>query len=377
MGLSIGHLRVVTTLYAVEMNAHGWMLAAVALSQSLGMLVLAPLAGRWVDAYGARPVFVMGSAWGAIVCLLMPLVPSFSALLLFTAAASLAMPPRFVSINTIFMSRLKELGQDRAGWFRAAHVIGMTFLGAVLSTVLFPLYGPLPAFWCGAAIFGLNIVFLLFWGPSGAQPDLDVQRSKARGSLRQLLKFGPARRVALWEFSIQLLNAYFAFYIVIIVLRYLRLPEHVAGLAVAAQGVAFVLSLVAAGRLVIWRPRASRAVGGLLVLVALGELAASRLAAEVYLGAALLGCGLGLLQIINLTQFALLGETIGFSRAASINALSGPSGGVFGGLLGGLVEHWIGPQQLFLAFVPLFALLAFAQPSRRSMQRRQDDPEFH
>jgi hypothetical protein len=38
MGLSIGYSRVITTLYAVKMDASGWMLAAVAVSQSIGML---------------------------------------------------------------------------------------------------------------------------------------------------------------------------------------------------------------------------------------------------------------------------------------------------------------------------------------------------
>ncbi|MNT85532.1 hypothetical protein D3C72_2257090 [compost metagenome] len=73
-----------------------------------------------------------------------------------------------------------------------------------------------------------------------------------------------------------------------------------------------------------------------------------------------------MLQIINLTDFAVLGETIGFSQAASINALAGPSGGVFGGLLGGLMEHWIAPQPLFLAFVPLFAFLVLTKPGKQT-----------
>lgn len=366
MGLSIGYSRVITTLYAVRMDASGWMLAAVAVSQSIGMLVLATSAGRWVDAHGARVVFVLGSVWGMAICLLTPLVPTFWALLLFTAASSLAMPPRFVSINTIFMSRLRELGKQRAGWFRAAHVIGMTFLGAVLATTLFPLHGPVLAFWGAAAIFGLNIVVFLLGIGRGGQLEPRQRHSGKRESLAQLFKGAPAQRVAIWEFSIQSLNAYFAFYIVIIVLRYLHLPERTAGFVVAAQGVAFVLTLVAAGRLVVRYPRESCAVGGLLVVGALVGLAVSREAAEAYVFAALLGCGLGLLQIINLTEFAVLGETIGFSRAASINALAGPSGGVFGGLLGGLLEDWIAPQSLFLAFIPLFLLLALTRSSRRT-----------
>jgi MFS family permease len=352
MGLSIGYSRVITTLYAVKMGATGWMLAA--------MLILAAPAGRWVDAHGARTVFVLGSAWSVVVCLLTPTIPTLAALLLFTAAASLAMPPRFVSINTIFMSRLAELGKQRAGWFRAAHVIGMSFLGAVLATTLFPLYGPTPAFWAAAAIFGLNIVVFLS-GIGRAGPPGGRQRpAVGRSSLPELFETALARSVALREFSIQSLNAYFAFYSVIIVLRYLHLPERTAGFVVAAQGVAFVLTLVTAGTIVILSPRASRAVGGLMVVVALGGLAMSRGAVEMGLYALVLGCGLGLLQIINLTEFVVLGEQIGFSRAASINALAGPCGGVFGGLLGGLFEPWVSPQALFVAFIPLFALLGLS-----------------
>lgn len=361
MGLSIGYSRVVTTLYALQMDANGWMLGAIAVSQSIGMLVLATSAGRWVDAHGVRIVFILGSAWGMGVCLLTPLVPTFPALLLFTAAASLAMPPRFVSINTIFMSRLHELGKQRAGWFRAAHVIGMTFLGAVLATALFPLHGPVFAFWGAAAIFASNIaVFMLGIGRAG-QPTANPRLAGKRLSLAQLFGSAPARRTAMWEFSIQSLNAYFAFYVVIIVVRYMHLPERTAGFVVAAQGLAFVLTLVTAGPLVMRHPRASRRFGGLLVAAGLIGLAMSNEAAELYAVVPVLGCGLGLLQIINLTAFAALGETIGFSQAASINALSGPSGGVFGGLLGGLLAPWIAPQPLFLAFIPLFLLLSLAR----------------
>jgi hypothetical protein len=275
--------------------------------------------------------------------------------------ASLAMPPRFVSVNTIFMSRLHELGQQRAGWFRAAHVIGMTFLGAVLATVLFPLHGPVFAFWGAAAIFASNIVvFMLGIGRRG-QPAAKPRQAGQRLSLVQLFNSAPARRTAGWEFSIQSLNAYFAFYVVIIVVRYLHLPERTAGFVVAVQGLAFVLTLVTAGPFVIQHPQASRRLGALLVAAGLVGLAASNEAVELCAVAAVLGCGLGLLQIINLTAFAALGETIGFSQAASINALAGPSGGVFGGLIGGLLEPWVAPQTLFLAFIPLFVVLSLTR----------------
>lgn len=361
MGLSVGYARLVTTMYAVKLDAQGWMLAAVALSQSIGMVVLAAAAGRWVDAHGARPVFALGSAWGMLICLLTPLVPALPALLFFTAAGSLAMPPRFVSINTLFMSRLQDMGQQRVGWFRAAHVTGMSFLGALLATAVFPVFGPLPAFWCAAAIFALNIVvFLAGVGRHDARRK-PVRQAQVVSGLQQPVQSAQARRVALWEFSIQSLNAYFAFYIVIVVLRYLQLPAYSAGLSVAIQGASFVGALLAAGRLVAHHPRLSRRLGLALVLGALGALATARCVVGVGLGAAMLGGGLGLLQTLNLAAFANLGERIGFSRAAAINALSGPCGGALGGLLGGLAEPWVKPQSLFLAFIPWFGLLALTR----------------
>lgn len=362
MGVSIGYTRVITVLFAVQLNAQGWMLGAVALCQSIGMLVLAATAGRWVSAHGPRPVFLLGSAWALLVCLLTPLVPTLWALLLFTAAASLAMPLRFVSINTVFMSRLGEIGQHRAGWFRAAHVIGMTFLGAVTATTLFPVLGLRATFWLGAAVFGLNIVVLLL----GIRPEVQIGRtatpSGTQHSPLQLLKERLPRQVAAWEFSIQALNAYFTFYIVVIVLRYLQLPERVAGFTVGVHGVAFVWTLAAFGSLVLANPNKSRVLAGVLIVSALVGYAVAREAPQLYGCAAMLGSGLGLLQLLNLSAFGRLGEAIGFSQAASINALSGPSGGVLGGLLGGLLEPWISPQLVFLVFIPLFALLALKPP---------------
>lgn len=362
MGLSVGYARLVTTMYAVKLDAQGWMLAAVALSQSIGMVVLAAAAGRWVDAHGARPVFALGSAWGMLICLLTPLVPALPALLLFTAAGSLAMPPRFVSINTLFMSRLQDMGLQRVGWFRAAHVTGMSFLGALLATAVFPVFGPLTAFWCAAGIFALNIVvFLAGVGRHEARSTPVRQAQVVPGGRQRQKHSAQARRVALWEFSIQSLNAYFAFYIVVVVLRYLQLPAYAAGLSVAVQGASFVGALLAAGHLVNRRPGLSRRLGVALVLGALAALATAWSVLGVGLGAAMLGGGLGLLQTLNLAAFANLGERIGFSRAAAINALSGPCGGAVGGLLGGLAEPWVKPQSLFLAFVPLFGLLAFTR----------------
>jgi MFS family permease len=357
MGLSIGFSRVATTLYALELDAHGWNLAAVAFAQSIGMLVLGFSAGKWVSEYGTRPVFIFGTLWGALIYLATPLVPNLWALLVFSAAASLAMPLRFVSINTVFMSRLDDIGQQRAGWFRASHIIGMSFLGAVFATTLFPISGALPVFWIAAAIFLLNILTLLL---AFSPEDLGRAKITKSSSASAMISDSAARKVAFWEFIIQSLNAYYAFYIVVIVVRYLQLPAETAGFAVAIQGVSFVSTLITFGSFALRHRRSSPVIGASLVMVSLVMLALSEHQSAIFGAAALLGFGLGLLQIINLTQFARLGARIGYHRAASINALSGPSGGIVGGALGGIFESWMSPQTTFCIFLPLFLILILA-----------------
>ncbi|HRL20626.1 MAG TPA: hypothetical protein PLG97_08525 [Alcaligenes sp.] len=364
MGLSIGFTRVITALYAVELGAYGWQLAIVAFAQSIGMLLLARTAARWVDTTGPNKVFTAGSLWGLGICLTTPLFPSVAALALLTAMGSLAMPPRFVSINTIFMSQLETLGKQKAGWFRAAHIIGMTFMGALLATFVFPRVGAAYAFPLAAFIFVLNIA--VFHVGIGRHP-LPLRSHTAPTTPTNnvsLTRIPLVRKVALWEFAIQTLNAYFIFYIVIIVLRYLHLPETVAGIAVATQGCVFVGTLVCAGKCVVSHPMGSRRTGLALTALALLSLPVADTPSTIYLSAAGLGMGLGLLQIINLTDFADLGRSIGFSQAASINALAGPGGGILGGLLGGLLEPWIAPQTLFLFFLPPVLALGFWSTNR-------------
>ena len=361
MGLSIGYSRVATTLYALQLDAHGWKLAAVAFTQSIGMLVLGASAGGWVSRYGARPVFIFGTLWGIVIYLATPLIPNLWALLIFSAMASLAMPLRFVAVNTVFMSRLNEIGQQRAGWFRAAHVIGMSFLGAVLATNVFSVSGPLTLFWLAAAIFLMNIAVLLF---AFSPEDWMVAGSNKQSAVPQKIWSTSAKQIAFREFTIQSLNAYYAFYIVVIFVRYLHSSPKAAGLAVAIQGLVFVATLIVSGSFVLKYVKSSPIIGAILVIISVTILALSEHRLMLFSAGGLLGLGLGILQAMNLMQFARLGARIGYSQAASINALSGPSGGVVGGALGGVFEYWMSPQMVFFIFIPLFLILAFWREER-------------
>lgn len=360
MGISVGLAKVTTTLYALHLGAQGWMLGSIAAAQSLGILFSSLPMGVLVERYGPTRLFMAGSLIAGLLYLLLPLLPSSLFLLFMTALVSLVMPSRFVSLNTVFMAALERMGEGRAGWYRGTHMSGMFLIGPLLAALVVQAVGHAGSYWLIAAMFFATIwlsprVLSQYSGPARG----DGQHKAGMGEvLRSVLADPLARRLAWQEGSIQALNIYYAFYIVVIAVQSLGLPAAGAGSLVAVQGAAFVFALFLLGGWVGRLGRQAFPLGALLVVLAASILAFAARPVWLWGGGAMLGLGLGLLQIQNLTQFSRVGARLGHGRVAGFSALAGPAGGLVGGLLGGTLGQWIGLQMVFLVFVPLFGWLA-------------------
>ncbi len=360
MGISVGLAKVTTTLYALHLGAQGWVLAAIAAAQSLGLLFSSLPMGVLVERYGPTRLFMTGSFIAGLLYLLLPLLPSSLFLLLMTALVSFVMPARFVSLNTVFMAALERMGEARAGWYRGTHMSGMFLIGPLLAAVVVQAIGHAGSYWLIAAMFFVTIVLsplvLSEYQPPETAPG---QRRAGMGEvLRSVLADPQARRLAWQEGLIQAINMYYAFYIVVIAVQSLGLPATGAGSLVAVQGAAFVFALFLLGGLVKRLDRRAFHLGVTLVMLAALTLALAPHPVWLWGGGAMLGLGLGLLQIQNLTQFSRIGTRLGHGRVAGFSALTGPAGGLVGSLLGGTLGQWIGLQRVFLIFIPLFFLMA-------------------
>jgi len=367
MGISVGLAKVTTTLYALHLGAQGWVLAAIAAAQSLGILFSSLPTGVMVERYGPTRLFMTGSLVAGLLYLLLPLLSSSLFLLFMTALVSFVMPARFVSLNTVFMAALERMGEGRAGWYRGTHMSGMFLIGPLLATAVIQSIGHAGSYWLIAAMFFVTIV-LSPWVLSHYTPpesDNGLQRAGMGEVLRSVLVDTLARRLAWQEGSIQAINMYYAFYIVVIAVQSLRLPPTGAGSLVAVQGAAFVLALFLLGGTVRRLGRRAFELGVALVVLACLTLALSPHPIWLWGGGVMLGLGLGLLQIQNLTQLSRVGARLGHGRVAGFSALAGPAGGMVGGLLGGTLGQWIGLRTVFLVFIPLFLLMAF-RGSRKS-----------
>lgn len=362
MGISVGLAKVTTSLYAVQLGATGWWLGAIAAAQSVGILCTALPMGGWVERFGPRRLFMLGSLLGGMMYLVLPLVPHTAFLLGMTALTGLVMPTRFVSLQMIFMAMLQHIGERNAGWQRAAHMSGMFLLGPLLTAVVIQNVGHAGSFWCVALMFfltiGLSQRVLHHPLPTPAQaPARGGTSTPGTNKVWGIFRHRQARYLGLLEAGIQSLNMYYAFFIVVIAVHQLQIPLTQASSLVAVQGCAFIVGLLGLGAWVErWGTRAL-GIGVTLVLLATSTLAFGQHLASLWLGGALLGLGLSVLEIRVLSQMSQLGTELGLGRMASLNAVAGPLGAMLGGLVGGSVGHIWGLQHTFLVFVPVFAVL--------------------
>ncbi|WP_437533983.1 MFS transporter [Sorangium sp. So ce726] len=361
MGLSVGVAKVSTTLYALELGANEALLGLISGSQSVGVLLMSIPIGLLVDHLGPSRLFVLGSLVAGSLYMALPAVPSPVFLLVCTTAISFFMPMRFVSLSTVFMQQLETVGEGKAGWYRGTHMVGMFLLGPMIAAGLTKALG----FSGTYRLIGISFLITVLMSPivfghytaRSAQPR-SLRLSGVRSDLALLAQDVELRSVCLIEFAAQSVNSFFMFFIIPIGISVAHLTAAEASGLLAWQGVTFIFALFALGGLV-GRVGHERVYLASLVLVpsALLLLGLSRDLMPLRAGGLLLGLGLGVLQIANLTRIARIGARAGRGKVAGLQALVGPSGGLFGSTVGGLVGRSLGLQSMFLLLSVFFGVL--------------------
>lgn len=356
--VGVGAGRVLTSLYAVELQSDAWLMGLIAGAHSLGLLLMALPAGALLERLGPRRLFVAGTLAAASAYAITPLWQEGLWLAASTVFLSLCLPARFVAMNAVFLAQLRYWGQDKAGWMRGTHMVGLLLAGPGLAVLLLEAIGAAGAYLAiAAATLFTALLARLAFAPGA--PAVAAAARSAIWPLRLLAVDRALRGACLRELAGQMANGFFAFFIVVIAIRQLQLSAAQAAMLVTSQGAAFVAALFGAGRIVQRFGAGPATRGSLLsVAVALALLALARDASVAWLGCVLLGLALGLLHVGNVTQMSLAGERHGAAAITSLTALAGPAGGLLGGLLGGWFGGLLGLQAVFLLMLPAFVLLA-------------------
>lgn len=380
-GLGVGVARVLTSLYAVQLNATELQLGLISAAQSIGILVMALPIGVLVKRLGSLKVFSLGSLMGAVVYGLTPLHANAWYLMICTALVSFVLPMRFVSINTVFLSKLRQLGPTRAGWFRGSHMMGFFLIAPVLTVLLIEHFGYSVSFYWVASLFISALIFapLCFQHKHSVEGQGSFQWKEIIAPLYLLKTHIPLRIVCLLELLSSIANNYFGFFIVVIAIQRFALSEPTAVMLLTTQGLVFVGSLFSMGSLAEWLGYYKFYLIGLsLIGSGLLLLALSSISFWLWPASLMLGLGLGMLHIANFMSFAKVGEQTEMAKVSPILALVGPIGGLLGGFLGAAFGASVGLQNLFLPIgLAFLALILWLFKDQVFQQFLQQKPEQH
>lgn len=347
-GTSNGMVKVALPLYAAWLHAAPWQIGLVGGLQFAGMLLLSMPIGALVETHGSSRVFRIGCLGSALVLLFgFAWVREPGHLIACVLLLGLFNPFRMVATQTEFLHLLSRLNPRQAGWNRGSQTMGMFFIGPMAGAALIGGMGFPPTFLVVAAGMLLTLLIGNRVLGSAAHPDavsgaVPLWR-RVRGQFQLVAECADLRRTMLVECSGQVAMSYFTVFAVLLAIRLFEMPLQQAAGLVALQGALYVLTLFLAGSWVAhWSSRRRYMTAFTLLLAAESLLAFALAAWWLWVAAALLGVGLGLQQFTSVSRFAQLARELGRARVGGLFTLSGPAGGVFGAIAGGLLGQQFG-----------------------------------
>lgn len=355
-----GAMQLVVPLYAMSLQASTAQIGVIRGISGLGMLLLVIPAGFLVDHFGSKKLFLTGSFSGFLSTLALVLAKVPIAMIALMGLSGLFSSLKMTALNASFFRNLKNMGLEKAGWFKGSMSIGLTFLGPAFGAFLVSVAGFRTIFILLAALTLVPTALVFFFHSETSHPgpmtELGGVISRQLREFRQLIGQRTLYLPLLTESLSTSCFATFSTFIVVITIQILHLKPSAASLLMTAEGGVFILTVFAAGPLITRMSQFQLYVLSVTVTsVGLAMVSFSTTFALLAFSSVVLGLGLGL---INLVTSSRIGSMEG--EKGKVVALFAASVGVgisLGPMIGGIVGQYLGTQNIFLTFIPLFLLL--------------------
>lgn len=350
-GMTIGMNKVLSTLLGLHLGVSNLQLAVISSAETFAM-ALGTLPAGYILARGNPKYLYAGvSLTLSVAFCALPWLPGWQWVALLMFLVGLCISLRIVAMSTVFLVRLPEIGQARAGWYKGTLTLGMQFAGPLTGNYAIAHLGLKAGFLVSAAMFALLAV--LGWQvlPSTSGKRTGGNGSHGAGDWRALWRLPAVRTTYLFEILASFTASSVGVFSLLLAIRVLHWPHEHAVWLMAVQGLSFVLVLLAMGRPVLASRYRERIYCGahlaiMLALLILGLLpnSAAYLAASV-----LLGLGLGINALVNTDRIGR--APVDKARVSAHLTLFGMVGGTAGALAAGRLADSIGLQQVFLVWV--------------------------
>lgn len=349
-GVSVGMGRVLTTLYAMEIQASTAQIGWIGSLEALGKVATTLHAGVLLDRYGARSIYLICSVGPMLLTLLLPLCGHWLAIGLLRGVMALCIPFRMVSMNGAFLQRLTHIGQRKAGWFRGARLIGIGLLGPLLASVFTDNH----AYWLGFASVSLCFATMAFYG-GDFLPESVAQHGEALGMwrrTRQLLGNPEIAESCLTEMVNSALAAFFATFIILVAVSSTHLSAQQGILLVSLDGLTGMLCLFTLGHLLqAFEPRWIHLLSLAALCTGVALLGTASTLPGLAIGSILMSLGCALMHMLNTLKLSR--QPVSKNQVAALYNMVGMLGGFAGAAAGATLTGVLSLQHIFLLWIPL------------------------
>jgi predicted MFS family arabinose efflux permease len=359
-GTTIGINKILITLFGLSLNASNWQLGLIGAAETLGLALGTLPAGVLVSRGNPRALYGLASAILAGAYLVIPHLRPWLLLLPVMTFTGFCIAFRIVSMSSIFLHRVGDLGPAWAGWYKGTLALGTSAIGPWAGEQLTRRLGLPPTFVVAAGLF-------LFMATLGvlALPRPTVAASKPRRDGHWLLPIWRDRQVR-WACLMEGLSGFsaalFSTFMLVVLMRDHAWPRERAVAVLVLYGTTSVAVLLFAGWVLakVKRDRLDRVVYGALAL-ALGGLGLSQRPFVIVLWTAVFALGIGFNNLVNIT--AISESRCDRGHVSGVSTLMQMSGGCLGAFLGGLLARWFSLQFVFVLFAAPWVLAFLRRPS--------------
>ncbi|MRW90688.1 MFS transporter [Duganella sp. FT80W] len=359
-GMTIGMNKVLSTLLGIHLGVSNLQLAVISSAETFAMALGTIPAGYILSRGNPKHLYAAVSLTLSAAFCALPWLPGWQWVALLMFLVGLCISLRIVAMSTVFLVRLPEIGQSRAGWYKGTLTLGMQFAGPLTGNYAIANLGLKAGFLVSAGMFALLAVLGWHVLPERSGRTVGAQRGTAAGaadvaepasSWRALWRLPAVRTTYLFEVLASFTASSVGVFSLLLAMRVLHWPHQHAVWLMAVQGLSFVVVLLGMGKPVLGSPHRDRIYGGahlaiMLALLLLGTLPYT----PAYLFASvLLGLGLGVNALVNTDRIGR--APVDKARVSSHLTLLGMVGGTGGALAAGRLADSIGLQHVFLAWL--------------------------
>lgn len=353
-GITIGMNKILGTLLGLHLGVTPFQLGIIGGAETLALALGTLPAGILIGRGNPRLLYATVSLILTGMFFVLPHIPSWRLVAFGMFAVGLCISFRIVAMSTVFLTRLPEIGQAKAGWYKGTLSLGIQFAGPLIANFFTASLGLSVGFGISAVLFA--ILAVLGWNVLPDAPPAPKQTGALPARLRDLLRFPVVRTTYLFEVLGSVTASAYGVFAILMAVRILHWPVHLGVLLVAAQGLAYVAVLLGGGRL-LNGPNAERwyQAGHLLIVAALLLVGGTAWSPAFIVAAICFGFGLGINGLINFSRLAQ--APVDKGRVSSHLTFFQMIGGAFGAMSSGWLAQHIGLQTVFLLWaLPWIAL---------------------